>query len=781
MIHPADRRRFFTPDRCPDCGTALPAPAPRCAGCGLLLTSATANQLAGQLAAADRTMARLRWESQGAFPQATPEPPRTAPAEGALPLFPLSTVPTAAAERRRPALSGAAIVLGLGGLCLLIAAIVFVSVSWGSLSLGAKVAVLAAVTAALAAAAAAVTRRGLRGSAETLWASTLLDLALDLWAVRRADLNNLQAVDGRGFAAVAAGLVAAAALASTVAGRRSALGRPLVSGQVVLGGAAYVGLLCALAGTGAGGWLQAGIAVVGMAALAMSARPAGLRVTACVCGLAAVQSWLDLVVRGLLQLAWGRFLPELWHGHANELPTAIVLALGAAGIPAVLRVHRLRLVTAVAGTALAAGTGGVIGAHSLPPLLALAGVVLFLALLGLVRHPVWRPALGMALTAAASLGLLVLLEAVLAGTSVSVDLGGPIWQRHPGDALLSADQPVIAVVPTLGVLAAVLATVLLHRSRLPGWAPRWTTLAAGPTALAVWLNSHPPVWAATLGWLLVVLVTVPLAGRGRWRLAMPGLMLAFALITALASAPTTILAFAAGAGTALIAARSVARNAPALRQAFELAAVAMLFVLLAAATRLVTSGQGLPAVLGLLGCAAVLGAVAGRSPARRWWYWPAVSAVIVAGWVEAVAHAVFVVEIYAVPVGLLVLALGVQAVRTRRALSSWPALGSGLLILTVGSLVPALGNPLSWRAPAVGAVALLALLAGARWKLQAPLVIGATELALLVVGELWPYTLALPRWVVIGTLGIGLLSLGVTWENRVANLRSAGRLIADLR
>lgn len=789
----ARRPRFFDPGRCPDCGTPINAPAPRCARCGLLLTSANADQLAGQLAAADQTMARLRLESQAAAQQAAAEPaaaqwtaaPMAAvtgppPAGGMSALFPLAT-PAAAHSRRWPAMSGAAVVLGLGGLCMLVAAIVFISVSWGSLSLGAKAATLAAITVALALASEAVTRKGLRGSAETLWASTLLDLALDLWAIHRADLAGLHSVDARGFAAVGAVLVAAAALASTVATRRPPLRRPLVSAQVILGGAAYLGLLCALASTGASAWLQSGIAVMGMTALAILARVTGLRVTAWVCGLAAAQSWLDLVGRGVVEMASDRFLPQLWHGHANELPVAIVLALGAASVPAVLCVRELRLVAAVAGVALAAVTGWVIGADYLPPALSLAGVLLTLALLSLAQHPVWRPALGMVLGVAGSLSLLVLLQAVLAGVSVSVDLGGPIWQRHPGDALLPAGQPVIAVLPALALLAAALATVLLSRSRLPDWALPWTTVAAGPTALASWLNSHPPLLVATIGWLLLALASVLLARRDRWQLAAPGLMLAFALITALASEPTTILAFAVAAGTALAASRSFARDAPVLRQACELAAAAMLFVLIAAATHLVTPGRWLPAVAGLLGCAGVLGVVAAGSPTRRWWFWPAVSAVILAGWIEAVAHSVFVLELYSVPVGLLVLAFGVQAARSQRRLSSWLAFGLGLLILTLGSLVLALWQPLSWRAPALGAVALLALLTGSRLRLQAPLVIGAAELALLVVREVSPYALALPRWVVIGTLGVLLLSLGVTWESRLADLRSTRRLLADMQ
>ena len=58
--------------------------------------------------------------------------------------------------------------------------------------------------------------------------------------------------------------------------------------------------------------------------------------------------------------------------------------------------------------------------------------------------------------------------------------------------------------------------------------------------------------------------------------------------------------------------------------------------------------------------------------------------------------------------------------------------------------------------------------------------IGAAELALLVLTELSPYALGLPRWVMIGTVGVLLLTLGVTWESRLADLRSARRLITDM-
>ena len=802
MTYPAaDRRRFFTPHRCPNCDAPITAAAPRCAGCGLLLTSPTASRLAEQLVAADQTMAQLRLESQAATQQAAVQQPASQQEGGQEPVatagpgqvggasaLPRHPAPTAVAGRRWPAASGAAIVLGLGGLCLLVAAIIFLSVSWGTLSLGAKAAVLAAVTALFAIAAAAVTRRGLRGSAETLWASTLLNLTLDVWAIRRVDLAGWGSVDARIFAAAGAVAVGAVALGSTVATRRSALGRPLVSTQLILGGAAYVGLLCAIARTGAPAWLQFGVAVISMTALAISARTAGLRVTTWVCGLAALLSWLALVGLGVLdEVTSGPFVPRLWDGQANELPAAIVLALCAAGVPAVLRVRLMRLAAAVAGLGLAAWAAWLIGAHYISAVSALAGVLLGLALLGLVRRPLWSQTVLLVLGGAGGVSVLVLLRAALAGISASTDSGGPIWQRRPLDALPDAGQPVIAVLPSLALLAAATAAGLLIRPLLKDWTQRWSAsdgrwiaAVAGPAAFATWLNVHPPLLVATLGWLLLAVGGVLLARRDVWLLAIPGLLLALALITALASEPTTILAFAAGAGAALAAGRSIARDVPALRQACELAAVAQLFVLIAAGFSLSTPGRWTPTVAGLLGCAAVLGVVAARSPARRWWFWPAVSAVVVAGWIEAGVHSVHTPELYYGPVGVLVLVFGAQLIRREPTPPSWLALGPGLLILTVPLVAPALREPLSWRALALGVIALLSLLVGSWLKLQAPLVIGAVELALLVVSELSPFALALPRWVMIGTVGVLLLTLGVTWESRLADLRSARRVIGDM-
>jgi hypothetical protein len=88
---------------------------------------------------------------------------------------------------------------------------------------------------------------------------------------------------------------------------------------------------------------------------------------------------------------------------------------------------------------------------------------------------------------------------------------------------------------------------------------------------------------------------------------------------------------------------------------------------------------------------------------------------------------------------------------------------------------------LSWRALAVALAAAAGTLSAPRHRMQAPTLIGAAELAALAVRELGPYALALPRWAVIGAVGLLLLGVGVSWENRLADLRHTQRRLAGMR
>jgi hypothetical protein len=752
---------FFDAAHCPGCRAPIGGCGPdlRCAHCGLPLGGPGASQLAALLADADRTLADLR-RQQANFPAGEQD----SQFEGFDPLANPPTVPAAsqfrpypnfapsAEPRRLPAIGGAAILLGLGGLCLVVAAIVFLSMSWTTLSLDAKVAVLAGVTGLLAAVAATVTRRQLRGSAEALWAITLIDFALDVWAARRADLAGLHAMSSGAFAAAGSLLVAGAALGCLLAVRRSQLGRTLVSVQLVLATSGLLATLQTMALTDAPSWLALSLATIALVVLAIVARTYRFTITAWAFGVGALLPWLGLVGAGIAQIAFGAFVPQLWHGQACELPTAIALAALAAGVEPILKASWARIGVAASAIGLTAVTVGATTAHYLPLPEALAVVVLVLGAARLPRHPVWRPAGAIVLAMSLLVDGVLVAEDLLAGTVSSLDPSGWWWQRSAQHHV--AAWQLFDTVPMLALLAA------------------------------MWLGSQPSVLIATLTWLAAAVLTAALVGllRDRFLALAPAVALAAALLTAPASDLASLIAFGTGAMLLIVlGSRLNDEEHPDANTVIELGAIAQLFVAVAAGTHRVQPGDGTPAVAGLLVCATVFAIGALLSPSRRWWQWPALVAVTAASWIEAASHQVHAVELYSVPLGVLVLAFGVRAGRRDRALPSWLGYGPGLLVATVPTTMIALEQPLTWRTSAACLAALVILGVGYRRQLQAPLLIGATELAMLVLREAAPYALSMPRWAGIGALGLLLLAVGISWENRLGNLRRAHRQLAGMR
>ena len=100
-------------------------------------------------------------------------------------------------------------------------------------------------------------------------------------------------------------------------------------------------------------------------------------------------------------------------------------------------------------------------------------------------------------------------------------------------------------------------------------------------------------------------------------------------------------------------------------------------------------------------------------------------------------------------------------------------LAPGLTLATVPSLLACWTTPTSLRALLLGLGCLALVLAGVALRWSAPLVVGAVVGALLVLRELAPYAAELPSWVVIGLSGTVLLVVGVTWESRMRDVRTA--------
>ncbi|MCB5182758.1 SCO7613 C-terminal domain-containing membrane protein, partial [Streptomyces antimicrobicus] len=179
----------------------------------------------------------------------------------------------------------------------------------------------------------------------------------------------------------------------------------------------------------------------------------------------------------------------------------------------------------------------------------------------------------------------------------------------------------------------------------------------------------------------------------------------------------------------------------------------------------------------VLALAGVVCAGAAVRPERRAAGWAAGALLVAASWVRLAASGVAVPEAYTLPVTVPALVVGFLRRRRDPEASSWVAYGGGLAATLLPSLVAAWGDPHWLRPLLLGLGALGVTLAGARGRLQAPLLLGAVTLALVAVHELAPYVVqvvdALPRWLPPALAGVLLLAVGATYERR---LRDARRL-----
>ncbi|MFF4991762.1 SCO7613 C-terminal domain-containing membrane protein [Streptosporangium saharense] len=100
------------------------------------------------------------------------------------------------------------LLLTLGGLLLIVAAVVFTVVSWGHLGIGGRAAILAGVTALTLAAPKLLVGRGLGATAETIAMFGVALLLLDGYAARQAGLFGADGPEASHYAAALVGLVA---------------------------------------------------------------------------------------------------------------------------------------------------------------------------------------------------------------------------------------------------------------------------------------------------------------------------------------------------------------------------------------------------------------------------------------------------------------------------------------------------------------------------------------------------------------------------------------------
>lgn len=832
--------RLVDPTICPDCRALLDS-AGRCTGCGLHLRGPLATELWSTMQSADGLIERLRGSvvdvldpapaHQAASP-ATPGPE--------LPTHPARPAATQPAPRRVPSLSVPVVLLALGAICLLVAAAVFVAVSWSDLGLAARTCILLACTALLAGIAVVLTRKDLRLGAETFWLVVAGMLVVDLLGAQSSGLLGLDALGWRGTSALVGGTLFVLGTGVALWARN----QPVTA----LFGMQAVAVAGTLVTVSTNGWsarhevLGTTVALAVCAALFLALRRL-LPGTAWSLAALSALSWVVLLGHGMNRSTDGFD----WSDYATSgrvLPLVLAMGIAAcvAEVPGLPRAAR----SVAAAGALVAFAFAVVGpgGNQIQTTLMLSTLLALAGLLAWFGPRVWDHA-----------------AAVLAGPGslvggATVALG--VWSV-PGRLPASGDHPLGLPVPQAYgahpwlVLVIALGTAValwgLRRLAPPLPTPGSPThlaavLTAGLAGLALLgavLGARPALWVATALAVVVVLllaattalvardglvITIGTVGTGyvallALRLALPSWLLSAVVASVLmalagatyarmratwrvAGAAHLLLALLMGAWAvsrwAALADLGVGLGSTQTVQAVALATYAAAVIVAAGwisrdpISRLTAELSGvvlglvaLPIdldsttvamVLTILGTAVCAASVLHRDRAPLGWVGAAVLGVAT---LIRIDDQVSLPELYTLPAALLLLGCGVWLLRRDPHVGSVRALGSGLTLALLPSLLLALDEPVTVRGAVIAAAGLVVLAIGVQQRLAAPFLAGALTTGLLALRHLWPVAEALPRWISLGAVGLVLLVVGLTWEARRRNVQHAGRYLTALR
>lgn len=726
------------------------------------------------------------------------------------------------------------LLLGLGAACLLVGALVFLAVAWVLMGVEGRTAVLLGTTVGAGALTVVLARRGLPAASEALAAVTS---GLTLLACVGADaagwLGNppdgvLPAQVGAVLGALGAGLALGA--------RRTPLGRLLTGEVAVALGAALVTIGTTIAAPAAELGLVVGTLLLG--ALALLAHLGGLRLLPVLATGGAALTWLLLTGAGLVRAVTDVSVGTLWgHGEAWPLLAAAVLAVAAAAVPFLPRALRVTALGA-AGAVLAPAL--LLPLHDVSFDAGVVGWALLLLLVAAAAPLVptgWRAALAGPGGAAVLVPVVALVDVL--GRATDAVLAPRDDLRLPGVATLLT-HPWLALLVTAALTAAVLAVLDQHvpasRGDRGGVLPPAPVLASvagflAATGVAVTATYAVPL-ALVVAQLLVVAVgaaalATPPALRRRRRaatagagaalvaglaavlVATPGAALqALALVVLVGIAAGAAVLLRTGLGTvalALVAPASallvvdlgrVVGLSPEPVLAVAVAVVGLLLVAVArpvneVAAALTATVLTAAVVVGddpltwwavhltVAGAAAALAAVV--RPTRRPLAWVGGALLVLASWVRLADTGVTVPEAYTLPAALVLLTVGVVALVRDPRRRSTPMLLSGLVLALGPSTLLALDEPATLRGLLVALASLVLVLGGASLRWSAPLVAGSVAGALLLLRALAPYAAELPPYVVMIAAGALLVTVGVTWESRLASLRRGRRYVARLR
>lgn len=183
--------------------------------------------------------------------------------------------------------------------------------------------------------------------------------------------------------------------------------------------------------------------------------------------------------------------------------------------------------------------------------------------------------------------------------------------------------------------------------------------------------------------------------------------------------------------------------------------------------------------LTLVGAAA--SAMALLRPDRRLVGWLGGFLLAAASWVRLADIGVDAPEAYTLPSAAALLLVGLHHLRRAPRASTFVALGPGLALALLPSLVWVLAEPIALRAALLGLACLGLVVAGVLLHWAGPVLHGGVVGAVLVLRLATPLAEAVPRWALIGAAGALLVTMGITWERRVRDARAVAGYVRGLR
>lgn len=799
---------------CPSCQAPLTG-GPSCTSCGLPLQGPAAArlwQIDQRLAAVTAEQSTLKAERErllaalrkGDTVAATDAFVFATGGSAARPADPFVGSPVAA----RPVKHEAAphqvqnTLLTLGALLLAVAGIVFAAVTYQKVGPVGRALILLALTGAAAVAPQRLRARSLTASAEALAGVALVLAVLDAWVLRRAGVAD--DVEGLSYAAVATGLLALAAGAYAVA-------VPLRVSRIATVLLAQLPVVLVLARTEPS-WpvvatVLAVLAAVDVVVAAERRLPKDARLTAAgMAGVGALSSLMASVAAVQQDDRGAGF---------GLLVLALLLAAGS------IRIDDLTARAIVSGVSvpLLAAAAWATARDDLTttqePLVLPAVALLAVTIAGLL--PLFRrhgPIGG---------GLAVLVVALVTqGEAILMAVVGPLtwfadpWSRTAESArdTVSLDDRWTGTVVTLVIVAGTAVCLAMA-----GLLLEETDAVVVPVGVLVTVSAMLLPLGLSFTYLqtiaaLVALTAVAAAGsrfsRGTYRLLLLGMTAALGTFTAVwsvadrdatlvvlpllavlagvvavwASAAAGVAALLAGAallgfgadaglsqeklGCLLLLAPAACVAASYLLRWTRRVAVEVAALLLSATAVSLASVD--PTCLSVtLGVSGVLALAVAIRPDRHDVGLLGGLLLTAASWVRLADADVEAPEPYAAPLAITALVFGHLRRRSGQA-SSFEAYGAGLTAALVPSLLKALADDSATRGLLLLLVCVGVVLAGAAWKLRAPLVIGGGVLVIDALDLLGPFARAMPRWSLLALAGTVLVGVGVTYEARRRDL-----------